>query len=247
MPRKELFKPNTDKPFKLSRSKIDIFLECPRCFYLDRRLGISRPSGPPFTLNVAVDTLLKREFDACRKEGRQHPLQSRYRVDAVPARHDKLEEWRKNFTGVQFIHPETNLLVYGAIDDLWISSSGKYYAVDYKATAKAEPVTVLDQPWHETYKRQLEIYQWLLRRNGLDVSDRGFILYCTGRSDRTSFDGRLEFEMMIIPYDGSDYWVNQALQEVKACLESDLIPKKADKCEHCSYVERAAPFLENRD
>ncbi|EKE12188.1 MAG: hypothetical protein ACD_13C00277G0004, partial [uncultured bacterium] len=37
-----LYEPNSAKSFKLSRSKIDLFLECPRCFYLDRRLGIGR-------------------------------------------------------------------------------------------------------------------------------------------------------------------------------------------------------------
>ncbi len=47
--------------FKLSRSKIDLFLECPRCFYLGNRLGVSRPPGFPFTLNSAVDALLKKE------------------------------------------------------------------------------------------------------------------------------------------------------------------------------------------
>ena len=52
--------------WKLSRSKIDLFVECPRCFYLDNKLGVSRPKGPSFTLNIAVDALLKREFDTHR-------------------------------------------------------------------------------------------------------------------------------------------------------------------------------------
>ena len=52
------------KRWRLSRSKIGLFQECPRCFYLDNRLGLKRPPGYPFNLNTAVDTLLKREFDA---------------------------------------------------------------------------------------------------------------------------------------------------------------------------------------
>jgi hypothetical protein len=63
MAQAKLFDPGSDKPFPLSRSKVELYLNCPRCFYLDRRLGIGRPSGPPFNLNSAVDALLKREFD----------------------------------------------------------------------------------------------------------------------------------------------------------------------------------------
>ncbi len=43
--------------WKLSRSKIDFFFECPRCFYLDNKLGTKRPGFPSFNLNIAVDEL----------------------------------------------------------------------------------------------------------------------------------------------------------------------------------------------
>ena len=61
-------------PFKLSRSKVDLFVECPKCFYLDRKLGVGRPPGYPFSLNSAVDTLLKKEFDIHRAKREAHPL-----------------------------------------------------------------------------------------------------------------------------------------------------------------------------
>ena len=60
---RNLFNPESPEPFKLSRSRIDTFLNCQRCFYIDRRLGVDRPPGFPFALNSAVDTLLKKEFD----------------------------------------------------------------------------------------------------------------------------------------------------------------------------------------
>ena len=63
-----LYQPNSDIPFNISRSKIDLFLECPQCFYLDRKLGISRPDIPGYTLNKAVDYLLKNEFDGLREQ-----------------------------------------------------------------------------------------------------------------------------------------------------------------------------------
>jgi len=72
---RNIYDPQDSKSFKISRSKIDLFIECPRCFYLDRRLGIGRPPGFPFTLNTAVDALLKQEFDVYRAKGEAHRLQ----------------------------------------------------------------------------------------------------------------------------------------------------------------------------
>jgi len=174
---RNLYDPDSREPFKLSRSKIDLFLECPRCFYLDRKLGAGRPPGFPFSLNSAVDTLLKQEFDIHRANGTKHPLIEKYGVDARPIPHENLEQWRHNFTGVQFLHETTNLLIFGGIDDLWQNSKGEYIVVDYKATAKVEDITKLDKDWHEGYKRQMEVYQWLFRQNGFKVSDIGYFVY----------------------------------------------------------------------
>ncbi|HVO86532.1 MAG TPA: hypothetical protein VMT23_02250, partial [Candidatus Binatia bacterium] len=109
--RSPAYKPGQKEVYKLSRSKIDLFVECPRCFWLDARLKISRPSMPGFTLNIAVDELLKKEFDLLRKQGKQHPLQKEYGIEAKPVDHDKLNVWRYNFKGVEAIHKPTNLRI----------------------------------------------------------------------------------------------------------------------------------------
>src|SRR3989344_108330 len=94
---KGLYDPTSSEPFKLSRSKIDLSLDCPRCFYYDRKLGVGRPPGFPFALNSAVDHLLKAEFDIHRANGTKHPLIEKYGVDARPIPHEQLEKWRHNF------------------------------------------------------------------------------------------------------------------------------------------------------
>ena len=231
-----LYEPDSKEPFKLSRSKIDLFLECPRCFYLDRRLGVGRPPGFPFALNSAVDALLKREFDVYRANGAKHPLIEKYGVDARPVSHKDLDKWRHNFTGVQFLHEPTNLLITGAIDDLWQNSKGEYIVVDYKATAKAEEITKLDKDWHKGYKRQMEIYQWLLRRNGYEVSDTGYFVYCNGKADRESFDGKLEFDVTLIPYKGDSSWVEKTILDIHKCLNDGKIPEAGSDCDYCGYI-----------
>src|SRR3989338_8477972 len=87
------FDPSSREPFKVSRSKIDLFSECPRCSYLDLRLGVKRPSGPSFTLNNAVDELFKREFDIHRAAKTTHQLMKAYGVDAVPLADGRHEGW----------------------------------------------------------------------------------------------------------------------------------------------------------
>lgn len=55
-----LYIPGSPQPFKISRTKIDLFFKCPKCFYLDRVCGIAQPPGYPFALNAAVDRPPKR-------------------------------------------------------------------------------------------------------------------------------------------------------------------------------------------
>jgi len=233
---RNLYKPGQEKPFKISRSKIDLFTSCPRCFYIDRRLGTGQPPGYPFNINSAVDALLKKEFDVHRRAGTQHPLQADNGLDLIPAAHDQIDEWRENFKGVQAFLEPLNLMITGAIDDLWVDGEGRYYVVDYKATAKAKPVTALDQGWQDSYKRQMEVYQWLLRRNGLDVSNTGYFVYCTGRSEAPSFAARVDFDIHVIPYEGDDTWLVTSIEALHGCLNAAEIPSPASDCDHCAYV-----------
>ena len=236
---KNIYDPKSADAFKLSRSKIELYIECPRCFYLDRRLGIGRPPGFPFTLNSAVDTLLKKEFDLLRASREPHPLMKKYGIDAVPVQHEKLNEWRENFKGVQYYHKPTNLIITGAIDDLWQNSAGEYLVVDYKSTSKKEEIVALDQDWQDGYKRQMEIYQWLLRQNGYKVSNTGYFVYCNGKTCMERFDGKLEFDLTLIAYEGSDGWVEETVNEVHKCLNSDQIPPPGEDCDYCAYRETA--------
>src|SRR3989338_3723004 len=142
---RNLFDPKAKEPYKLSRSRLENFLRCPRCFYLDRRLGIDRPSMPGFTLNIAVDALLKKEFDVYRAKGEAHPLMKTYGIDAVPYRDERLDEWRSNFRGIRALHEPTNLLISGAIYDIWVDREGKVMIVDYKATSTLAEVTLEDR------------------------------------------------------------------------------------------------------
>lgn len=237
-----LYEPDSDKPFKVSRSGIELFTECPCCFYLNNRTGIRRPSGPPFNINKAVDTLLKKEFDVHRTNATPHPYMKHYGIDAVPFQHKMMNEWRENFKGVRYHHEPTNLLVTGAVDDIWVSPNDELIIVDYKATSKNAEID-LTADWQMSYKRQMEVYQWLLRRNGFKVSSTGYFVYCNGKADAEAFDGKVEFDVVLLPYEGNDDWIEEILVQLKKCLNNSEIPGPTNDCEFCGYAKARAVLI----
>ncbi len=230
------FDPSSAEPYTVSRSGIDRFVECPRCFYLEKRLGIARPDMPGWALNSAVDELLKREFDIHRARGVAHPLMKKYHIDAIPYAHEELDAWRDSLRrGIQFFHEPSGLIIRGGIDDVWVTPEGKLHIVDYKATSKKDEVNI-DGLYQQGYKRQMEVYQWLFRKNGFPVSDIGYFVYCNGKSDKEAFDAKLEFDIVVIPYTGDDSWVEGTIMAISNCLRAKKIPASDRTCHYCGYV-----------
>jgi hypothetical protein len=223
---------------QLSRSKVELFTQCPRCFWLDVARGIGRPSGPPFTLNNAVDALMKAEFDRYRAAGEPHPLFATVGLDAVPFRHEQLDRWRHNFTGIRWLDLQTGWTLCGAVDDIWQSRTGPLMVADYKATARSEmptPATL-----YGSYRRQMDVYQFLLRRQGFEVAERGWFVYTNGDGRAGRFGDTLCFTTALVPYDGDHRWVLEAFRRAVALVGQAEAPPPRDDCEYCSYVARAA-------
>lgn len=239
------YKPDQKKPYRLSRSKLELFMQCKRCFWLDARLKISRPSSPPFNINKAIDELFKKEFDIYRAKKEPHPLMKQAKIMAIPFAHEHLDKWRQSFgddAGIDYLDANTNLHIFGAVDDVWVDNKDQLIVVDYKATAKDQPVTSLgpEGSWHDMYRRQMEIYQWLFKKNGFKVSDTGYFVYATTNSLADKFDNQLKFETFVFPHKGSTDWVDKLIPEVKSVLEDDGMPPVGQsamggECEHCLY------------
>jgi hypothetical protein len=120
-----------------------------------------------------------------------------------------------------------------------VAPDGSVIVVDYKATSKDKEVTI-DSGWQISYKRQVEVYQWLFRQNGLKVSDTAYFVYANGRSDLEGFNDRVEFRTKVIPYVGSDAWIEPTIMAMKACMDGDM-PEVGDsimggECEFCAYA-----------
>lgn len=230
--------------WRLSRSKIDFFIECPRCFYIDNKLGTKRPGMPSFNLNIAVDELFKKEFDIHRAAVTPHPIMTKYGIDAVPFVHTDMEQWRDPFVGLEYRDPETDLLVSGGLDDVWHHRDGSLIIVDYKATSKEGSITSLtDSAWEAQYERQIGVYQWLLTNMGFSVNPVGYFVYANALKSPDRFDNTLQFETTLIPCQGDTSWIPGTLQAIKACLESETYPASGPACEYCPYREATGKKL----
>ncbi len=168
----------------------------------------------------------------------------KHKVDAVPFQHEMMDEWRENFKGVQYHHKPTNLLITGAVDDIWVDPKGKLLVVDYKSTSTLKEIDINDgTPWKEGYKRQMEIYQWLLEKNGFEVSDVGYWVYVNADTKQDAFDGKLVFNEEIISHKGDRSWVEGAIKAAKKCLMGKKAPKPSAECAWCVYRKNVNDVL----
>ncbi len=210
-------------------------MDCPFCFYMDRRLGLRRPGKINYHLNNAVDFLLKKEFDAYRKSGRPHPLMIQEGLRATPYSHDKMEFWREPLRGgLQYLDHTRSFLLTGAPDDLWLNSEMKIHVVDYKAT-RALTKESLRSGMHKSYERQVEFYTYLLEKMGFPVSLEAFFVVASVKINSQAFDGKLEFDLHLIRHNVNLAWVDKVLTQIRNCLMSDESPLPSANCEYCNY------------
>lgn len=230
---------------KISRSRLENLYKCKLCGYLEIKHDIKPPSIP-FTLNIAVDGLLKKDFDKFRKTGEVPPVLEKLGKKFVPFKHPDLEIWRDSRSGLERTDPASGIKMYGAVDDLWVDESGEIVVVDYKATAKASPVKSLGAAsYHDGYRRQLDMYAWLVEGQGLKVAKSAYLFYVTARKEADEFLGRLEFDPALIEHKVDQSWIPKFLLQAKSILEGPT-PAPASDCSHCQYRERVDQALSKK-
>ena len=232
---------DSDKPFIISRSKFSNFIDCPRCFYLDRVKGLKEPSMPGWALNSAVDDLLKKEFDKHRKEKSPHPIMKQYGLNFIPYDHPDIDKWRQSLSsGISYLDKETNLIIKGGIDDVWYDlDKEELVVVDYKAQSNNTPVETeayLEGKYHQGYKRQMDIYVHILRNMDFKVSNTTFFMVCNGEKTNAFFKNRIDFKTVLVPYNSDTSWIPSKIKEMKKTLDKKEIPDYNIECESCVYL-----------
>jgi hypothetical protein len=258
------YNPDNPAPYELSRSAIEKMIRCEACFWLEKVKRVKTPGMPGFNLNTNTDTLLKKDFDAVRGSG-PHPLMEAAGLAHLrPFWHVDIAKWADSMHfGAEgrfhFDHTETNIRFGGGLDDVWENiETGELHIVDYKSTAQlgkeskpldegfiAAPLDASEPDYKISYRRQMDMYQWIARRLGFDVSDTGYFVYVDGqhREEVGMLDGEnpqqawMRFDVSVIPYEGNDSWVEEALRRAKYLVsEVSDCPEHATNCEHGQYL-----------
>ena len=225
---------------KISRFAVELYINCQRCFVLSYKFNVKLRSLP-FTLNSAVDNLCKNEFDYYRERQEPHPLFLQHNIDAVPFKHPEMNRWRNNFQGVSYVDEDQGYKFFGAVDDVWVRPNGELIISDVKSTSKKH------FDWEDTwnkyeypkgYRRQLEMYQWLFRKNGFKVSNKGYLVYFNGLKNEPMFNQVLKFELHLVELECNDDWVSETIIKAKEMLESDEYPQGSVNCDTCQYLKK---------
>ena len=248
------YNPENTGPYELSRSRIENFVRCKACFYMQQVEGVAFPSIPGFNINEAADVLLKRDFDSYRQKQMPHPFLVALGMDnLIPFAHQDFDLWTQSLhfgakDRLNTVHEESNLKVGGGLDDVWLDiSTDKLHVVDYKSTSLRTPdkTITLDDKWKDSYKRQMELYVWVLRRKGFDVSGTGYFLYCDGdRFSEYEFLGSsgasMRFKMSLITHQVAVEWIESTLMAIRQCLDGDGRPLHSNGCEFGRFLEVAS-------
>ena len=232
--KKKLYIEGSKIPFKLSRTKIDLYFECKRCFYLDQKFGIRRPHGAPLVINNKIVEDFKSELDKCRLEKTIHPHLKKLNKNFIPIQHPMLYEWKNSFKGTGFHHKDTNFYIYGIIDDIWLSeSSKKNYSIIIKSTSKKDQLN-FENIW-PGYWRQLSLYSFILSKNSLSMSKTGILIYINTPTNFNEIEDnqilRLNFFEKILNFD----WIDDTLQSIYSLLNNSETPESSKRCKYCNY------------
>lgn len=228
------------KTIKISRNGLKLFLECPRCFWLDVHHKIKRPPGFPYTLSSAVDYLVKQEFDKYRAKGELPPVFKKNKIDAKLYAGEELDTWRNNFKGVSYFDEDLNAILYGAVDDILEFPGGSLAVVDYKSTGSAQ-ITI-----YEDYQKQMDTYTWLLRRNGFTTQEQAYFVYYIVDKTGGGFSNVLPFNEELRIVDVRPDWVGDTFEAAITTARQAKPPKHAIECVHCKYVAAAGEFVPPR-
>lgn len=221
---------------KISWSKLELFRECPRCFYFDIKFKIRRPSQYSLTFYNAMDMLMKSEMDFYRKIKGFPEIPSDIDCDYRLSIHPKIAEWRSKSQGLR-LQWSDDITLLGLIDDLWEEKNGKFIVIDFKSTFSQKKVVKLPH-WRDKMQRQLSFYSYLLMENGFDVHDKGVIFYVIGRSNKEGLFKKMEFNYNLFELPIDTGWIEKTVNEAVAMLQVQGIPKPSTKCPYCSFENK---------
>ena len=217
--------------YKLSPSSLSLLKECPRCFWLQMVKRIRRPASIFPSLPSGMDHILKEHFDRFMEKGELAPeLCDNHECKGLKLFDDKekLTIWRNNFKGIQYLDKKSGILLRGAIDNLLVKGK-KFIVLDYKTRGYE-----LKDDTHEHYQDQLDIYNFLLRKNGHETEDYAYLLFYY--PNKVLENGDVAFHTKLIKMPISVKNAENILNRAANVLEGEM-PESGKECGFCGWIE----------
>ena len=215
------------KLIKLSPSTLNLFLECPRCFWLHINENIHRPRGIFPSLPGGMDLVIKDYFDKYREKN-ELPPELQGKIDAKLFHdHALLNKWRNWRTGLEYKDENLGVTLFGALDDC-LEGNGKYMPLDYK-TRGFPPK---DGDSEKYYGNQLDCYALLLQENGYPVGDYGYLVYYF--PEHVEENGTVIFNVKPIQLKIDPNRAKKTLKDAIKLLDGP-IPAHHSECEYCIW------------
>lgn len=215
------------KRLTLSNSRLGLFTECPRCFWLDMNAGIKRPETIFPSLPGGLDTQFKRYFDQFRARGDLPPEVK----DKLPGRLlsdvETIDRWRDWRRGIRYTPPWAEVELMGALDECLVDHAGFHYPLDYKTRGYAPKADT-----HAYYQDQMNLYTLLLEGNGLKTKRLAYLLYYHPVEVKEHGLIRFDISVQDIPTDPEA--AERLVRDAVAVLKSPA-PASPDSCGFCSW------------
>ncbi len=212
-------------PYKLSPSSLGLLKECPRCFWLSFH-GVKRPDTIFPSLPSGMDRALKEHFDRFMRKRELPPeLQQLHGQVRLFDNEELLKVWRSNFKGIQWADKKGNLF-RGAIDNL-LQKGKKLIVLDYKT--RGFP---LKEDTHEHYKDQMDIYSFLLQKNGYETEEYAYLLFY--HPHKVEENGHVCFNTDLVKMDVDVRNAERIFSAALKVLEGEM-PASAEECGFCRW------------
>jgi len=213
---------------KFSPSSLSLLKDCPRCFWLNFNKGIKRPDIIFPSLPSGMDKVLKEHFDLFMKKGELPPeLQKLNGEVKLFDNEELLKVWRSNFKGIQWTDKKGNLF-RGAIDNILVKGK-KLVVLDYKT--RGYP---LKEDTHEHYQDQMDIYNFLLRKNSYETEDYTYLVFY--HPHKVEENGHVCFNTDIVKVKVNIKNAENIFKKALQVLEA-AIPAPSEECGFCKWVD----------
>lgn len=174
-------KENISNVISLSPSSLNLFLECPRCFWLYLNKKIKRPVPPVATIATGLDRVIKNYFDQYRSKNILPPFLN----GKIPG---KLITNLPKKGWLDFTDAQYEARIGGYLDEC-IHLDDKYYAAFDHKTRGSAPDSV-----HKAYQLQMDVYTFLLEENKFPTKNTAYIAYYIPKK----LIPQLEFEFEVL-------------------------------------------------